>query len=259
MMHRQVATAPFNFVCASSDSFGDEINDLADVQDDAKGRSSDHEVGEDLLLGGVADVAVHLVGTRRHLAFDQPGQVEAVVHSVEDVQEGHLDACLDEEADQISPPQAAMFLACVVVQLGTVPVLGLVLALAVVAVRHVHDHHEGWAGDEYELQGPQPDVGDGEEVVIADVGTARLLGIAVKVFLLIAPHSLRGHHVHHDPKHKHHRQPDPPERRGIFVHPTEEGLEGLPVHVFGWKSDGSDSQMCSLEAFSWLLLNLKTK
>ena len=35
-------------------------------------------------------------------------------------------------------------------------------------------HHEGGAGDEDELQSPQPDVGDGEDAVIAHVGTARL-------------------------------------------------------------------------------------
>uniref|UniRef100_A0A671W875 Uncharacterized protein n=1 Tax=Sparus aurata TaxID=8175 RepID=A0A671W875_SPAAU len=111
--------------------------------------------------------------------------------------------------------------------------LGHVLALAVVTVRHVHDHHEGRAGDEDELQGPQADVGDGEEVVVADVGAAGLLGVAVKVFLLVAPHSLRRHHVHHHSEDKHHRQPYPAERCGVFVHPTEEGLEGLPVHVLG--------------------------
>uniref|UniRef100_A0A3B4XJW8 Uncharacterized protein n=1 Tax=Seriola lalandi dorsalis TaxID=1841481 RepID=A0A3B4XJW8_SERLL len=103
--------------------------------------------------------------------------------------------------------------------------LGPVLALTVFTVSHVHDHHEGRA-----------DVGDGEKVVIADVGAAGLLGVTVKVLLLVAPHSLRCHHVHHHPEHKHHRQPYPPKRRRVLVHPTEQGLEGLPVHVFGWPS-----------------------
>uniref|UniRef100_A0A3P8TQ35 Uncharacterized protein n=1 Tax=Amphiprion percula TaxID=161767 RepID=A0A3P8TQ35_AMPPE len=97
----------------------------------------------------------------------------------------------------------------------------------------MHDHHKGRARDKDELQGPQADVGDREEVVVADVGAAGLLGVAVKVLLLVSPDSLRCHHVHHHPEHKHHRQPYPPERCGVFVHPTEESLEGLPVHVFG--------------------------
>lgn len=70
MMHGHVAIAPLYLVCNSHDAFGNEINDLTDVQDDAEGRRSNHEVGEDLLLSGVANVAVHLVGARRHLTFD---------------------------------------------------------------------------------------------------------------------------------------------------------------------------------------------
>lgn len=70
MVHGHVAIAPPQLVGNSHNAFGDEINDLADVQDDAEGRSSNHEVGEDLLLRGVADVAVHLVGARRNLALD---------------------------------------------------------------------------------------------------------------------------------------------------------------------------------------------
>lgn len=204
MMHSHVAIAPLKLVYDSYNSLGDEINDLADVEDDAEGRGSDHEVGEDLLLGWVANVAVHLVWARRHLTLDQSWQVEAVIHVVEDVKEGDLDARLYKEADQVGPPQAAVFLARVVVQLGVVTMLGLVLALTVISVSHVHDHHEGRAADEDQLQSPKADVGDGEEVVIANVGTAGLLGVAIKVLLLVAPYSLGCHHVHHHPEHKHH-------------------------------------------------------
>uniref|UniRef100_A0A8C4DAV7 Uncharacterized protein n=1 Tax=Dicentrarchus labrax TaxID=13489 RepID=A0A8C4DAV7_DICLA len=139
-----------------------------------------------------------------------------------------------------------MFLARVVVQFAAVTVLRPVFALTVVTVRHVHDHHERRARDKDELQSPQADVGDGKEVVVADVGAAGLLGVAVKVLLLVAPHSLCRHHVHHNPEDKHHRQPYPPKRRGVFVHPTEEGLEGLPVHILGWQSDKNKVNTISL-------------
>lgn len=254
LSHGSAAMAPLKLVANSRNTFGDEIDDLADVQDDAEARSSDHEVGEDLLLSGMADVAVHQVRARRPAALNQSRQVEAVVDVVEDVEERNLDARLGEEADHIGPPQATVLLARVGIQLDAVWVLYLVFALTVITVRHVHHHHKRWAGDEDELQGPQADVGDGEEVVVADVGAAGLLGVAVKVLLLVAPHSLRRHHVHHDPEHEHHRQPYPPERRRVFVHPTEEGLEGLPVHVLGWPWSLSLEILCC-----WLEFIFKPK
>lgn len=126
-----------------------------------------------------------------------------------------------------------MFLPRVIVELAVLPKLGLVLTFTVIPVRHMHDHHEGGAGHENELQGPQANVGDGEEVVVADVGTARLLGVAVKVPLVVPPHPLGCHHIHHHPEDEHHRQPQPPKRSGVLVDPTEESLEGLPVHLLG--------------------------
>lgn len=229
-MHGHVTMALPHLVANASKALGDKVDDLTYIEHNAEGRGSDHEVGEDLLLSGVADVAVHLVGAGCHLTLDQPGQVEAVVDVVEDVEEADLYDGLDEEADQVGPPQATMLLARIVVQLDFLTVLGAVLALAFISVCHVHDHHEGGACDEDELQSPQPYVGDGEVVVVADIGTARLLCVAVKVLLLIAPYSLCCHHIHHHPEYKHHGQPYPTERCGVLVHPAEEGLEGLPVH-----------------------------
>uniref|UniRef100_A0A669CUL7 Uncharacterized protein n=1 Tax=Oreochromis niloticus TaxID=8128 RepID=A0A669CUL7_ORENI len=68
----------------------------------------------------------------------------------------------------------------------------------------------------YELQGPQADVGDGEEVVVAHVGAARLKSVAYKIFALVTPHPLS--------------QPNPTEHRGVFVDPTEESLQRTPSH-----------------------------
>uniref|UniRef100_A0A8C6F6J4 Uncharacterized protein n=1 Tax=Monodon monoceros TaxID=40151 RepID=A0A8C6F6J4_MONMO len=86
----------------------------------------------------------------------------------------------------------------------------------------------------HELQGPEADVGDGEELVVADVGAAWLLSVAVKVLLLVPPHALRGHHVHQHAEDEHHRQPDASEGCGVLVHPAQEGLERLPVHGGWW-------------------------
>lgn len=228
----RVAMTSFHLVHTSGDSFRNEINNLTDVEDDAKCRGSNHEVGEDLLFCWMTNVAVHLVRTGGHLTLDEARQVEAVVHHVEDVEEGHLDARFHEEADQIRPPQASMLFACVVIELLCVfPVFGLVLSLSIVTIGHMHDYHEGWACDKDELQGPQADVRDGEEEVIADIGTARLFGVTVKILLLIAPDSLCCHHIHHHPEHEHHGQPHSAKCCGVLVHPTQQGLEGLPVHV----------------------------
>lgn len=123
---------------------------------------------------------------------------------MEDVQEGDLDASLDKKADQVRPPQSTVFLPRVVIELGLIAVLLTILAFALVTVLYVHYHHQRWTGDEDELQGPQSDVGNGEEVVIADICAARLLGVAVKVFLIIAPNSLGRYNVNHHPEHKNH-------------------------------------------------------
>ncbi len=106
----------------------------------------------------------------------------------------------------------------------------MVLAFAFIAVLYVHYHHKRWTGDEDELQGPQSDVGNGEEVVIADVCAARLLGVAVKVFLLIVPNSLSRYNVNHHPEHKNDWEPDPTKCSGVFIHPTEQCLKSFPIH-----------------------------
>uniref|UniRef100_A0A674IDL5 Uncharacterized protein n=1 Tax=Terrapene triunguis TaxID=2587831 RepID=A0A674IDL5_9SAUR len=94
----------------------------------------------------------------------------------------------------------------------------------------MHDHQQGGAGDQDELQGPEADVGDGEEVVEADIGAAGLARVAVEVLVVIAPHSLSRHHVDQHPEDEDQGEPDAPEGRGVFVHPTQEPFEDTPVH-----------------------------
>ena len=219
-------------VKASHDPVEDEVADLAEGEHDADGGGAHHEVGEELLLSRPGDVAVHGVGAGRHVgALHQAGHAEAVPERVQQVEEEEFDEELEDEAQQVGPPEAAMLLARVVVELGAlVAVLLPVPPLALLAVGHVQDDQQRWACDEDELQGPEADVGDGEELVVADVGAARLLGVAVKVLLLVPPHALRGHHVDQHAEDEHHGQPDAPEGCGVLVDSAQQGLERLPVH-----------------------------
>lgn len=182
----------------------DHVEDLTEVEHHADGGRPHHEVGEDGLLGGSGYVTVHQVGTGLDVTLDLPGQLEAVVDVVEQVQEGDLSGRLDEEADQVGPPETPVLLAWIVVQTLVRAVLGLVLAFPLLPVGHVQHHHEGRAGDKNQLQCPQANVGDGEVVVVADVSATGLAGVAVEVSLVIAPDPLSSHHEDQDPENEDH-------------------------------------------------------
>uniref|UniRef100_A0A4W3K8G1 Uncharacterized protein n=1 Tax=Callorhinchus milii TaxID=7868 RepID=A0A4W3K8G1_CALMI len=98
----------------------------------------------------------------------------------------------------------------------------------------VHSVDQGWGGHEDDLQDPETDVGDGESPVVADILAARLLGVAGEEALLVPPHLLdafRSHHQHHDPEDEQHREPDPADASGVPVHPDQNRIEALPVHL----------------------------
>uniref|UniRef100_A0A8C9SPM7 Uncharacterized protein n=1 Tax=Scleropages formosus TaxID=113540 RepID=A0A8C9SPM7_SCLFO len=77
---------------------------------------------------------------------------------------------------------------------------------------------------------PEAHVGDGEEVVVADVVAAWLCRVAVEVLLLVAPHLLGRHHEHHEAEEEDDGEPHAAECRGVFVDSAEEPLEERPVH-----------------------------
>lgn len=181
-----------------------QIEDLTNVEHHTQDGRPHHEVSEDRLLSGAGDVAVHQVRTGADVTLDLPGQLEAVVDVVEQVEESDLEASFDEETHQVGPPQTAMFLTWVVVKPSVLAVLGLVLAFSLFSVGHMQHHHEGGACDEDELESPEANVGDWEEVIVADVGATRLASVAVKVYLVVTPHPLSSHHKDQHPEDEDH-------------------------------------------------------
>lgn len=115
----------------------DQVENLTDVEHHTHNRRPHHEVGENGLLRGPGNVAVDQIRAGAGVTLDLPGQPEAVIDVVEHVQEHYLKGGFDEQADQVSPPEAAVLLARVVVQPGALTVLGLVLALPLLSVGHV--------------------------------------------------------------------------------------------------------------------------
>uniref|UniRef100_A0A8C3C4P3 Uncharacterized protein n=1 Tax=Cairina moschata TaxID=8855 RepID=A0A8C3C4P3_CAIMO len=94
----------------------------------------------------------------------------------------------------------------------------------------VHDDQQRGTSDEDELQSPQADVGDGEEVVVADVGAAGLPRVAVEVLLLVPPDTLGRHHIDQHTEDEDHGEPDAAEGCGVLVDPAEERLQRFPIH-----------------------------
>uniref|UniRef100_A0A8C2F0E8 Uncharacterized protein n=1 Tax=Cyprinus carpio TaxID=7962 RepID=A0A8C2F0E8_CYPCA len=88
---------------------------------------------------------------------------------------------------------------------------------------NVHDNQQGGGRDHDELQRPQSDVRDGEEVVVAYAVAAGLLGVAGEMRFLVAPHTLRRHHKNQDPENEEDRQPNSPNAGGMSVRAADHG------------------------------------
>uniref|UniRef100_A0A8B9SI64 Uncharacterized protein n=1 Tax=Anas platyrhynchos TaxID=8839 RepID=A0A8B9SI64_ANAPL len=95
----------------------------------------------------------------------------------------------------------------------------------------VHDDQQGGTGHQDELQGPEADVRDGEEVVEADVGAAGLPRVAVKVLVVVAPDALGCHHVDQQAEDEDEGEPDAAEGRGVLVDPAEDPCCPIPMLV----------------------------
>lgn len=212
-------------------AFPNQVEDFKNRKKDADQTGDHHEEGEDPFLSGARDEAVNRVGTGTLLTLDERGEVVTLVDAIDEVDEGGVHKNFEDQREDVGPPQASALLARVLVETAAVvTILEAVFAFPVLPVGNVHHHQERGAGDEDELQGPQPDVGDREEVVIADIVAPGLSSVALEVFLFIAPYLFCCHHKHHDPEEENNREPHSAEGCGVLVHPTEEALEECPVH-----------------------------
>uniref|UniRef100_A0A4W4FK66 Uncharacterized protein n=1 Tax=Electrophorus electricus TaxID=8005 RepID=A0A4W4FK66_ELEEL len=100
----------------------------------------------------------------------------------------------------------------------------------------VHGDEQRRGGGEDQLQAPEAHVGDGEEVVVADVLTAGLQRVAHEIGLLVAPHCLGRHHQHAHAEDEKHRQPDLAQAGGVAVDSCELGVQCTPVHSAAWSA-----------------------
>uniref|UniRef100_A0A3Q2Q7D2 Uncharacterized protein n=1 Tax=Fundulus heteroclitus TaxID=8078 RepID=A0A3Q2Q7D2_FUNHE len=96
----------------------------------------------------------------------------------------------------------------------------------------MHGHQQGRSGDKDELESPEPDVRDGEEVVIADTVAARLLGVASEARLLVPPHGLSCNHQDQDAKDEQDREPDAADASRVSVNAANDSIKGGPVHFW---------------------------
>lgn len=178
-----------------------------------------------------SNVAVHHIGTWLFAAFHQWWEEGGLVNVEQQEDKHSIHYYLEEQAKEVGPPKPPSFLPCVIVERGAIlAVRQPVFALPFFPIANMERHKKRRAGDKDQLESPESGVGDGEVVVVADVVTTGLTGVAVKVLLLVAPDLLTGHQEDQKPENENDGKPDATERRGVLVHSTQEALEEGPVH-----------------------------
>lgn len=90
---------------------------------------------------------------------------------------------------------------------------------------NVHGYQQGRSGDQDELECPESNVGDGEEVVVADTVATRLLRVAGEARLLVAPHALGCNHEDQDAENEEHGEPDSTDAGGVAVHTANDSIK----------------------------------
>lgn len=191
----------------------EDIEEFDDVQGKRHQRHDQHEDDEDGFLGGTREKAVHLMWAGISFASVNGAQAESVDVPL-DQQEGHLEDGLEEDADDVGSQQAPSHFHLAVlfdtvlellyfdllqvhVHIHTVSLGNFQFLLPLVQFLFLPHHVEHMCqvqerGDRHEddLQDPETHVRDREGLVIADVLTTRLLGVAAKGRLLITPGGL---------------------------------------------------------------------
>lgn len=212
---------------------------LGHVEQNTDPRHCQHEHGEDCLLRGPRHKTIHRVGTWIRVTLDQPDHLVTGVNHIKQIHERDLEDDTEQEADDVRPPQSPgdfHLLALDLLQVfGVCASRQLVESLVdVAAVGYVHGHQQSRGGHQDELQRPQADVGDGEEVVIADAVAAGLLSVAGEARLLVPPNALGSDHQHQDAENKEDREPDATDASGVSVYTADDSIKRCPVHFWVW-------------------------
>lgn len=96
-----------------------------------------------------------------------------MIYSVQNIKKGCINSGFEDQTQQVGPPQPPSLLARVAVEMRAVVLLHILCIFSFTEFNMSH-HYQRRTGDKNQLQRPQTDVGDGEDVVVADVGAARL-------------------------------------------------------------------------------------